>query len=194
MPASFIPPSGLRVRRAPPGRPGQQGVVLIVALVMLVIIGMSSAALMRNAMMADAVSNNTRMEALATEAAQIALRHCETRLINNAAGFAVQPVAAEGQPQPWQRFANWHGDAALATRLTSEEVASDDAALSYEDGDPRLPQCLAEQYPDPASPGTHLANTFTVTARGFSPDYSEDANGRRLSGSVVWLQSTFRTN
>ena len=33
------------------------------------------------------------------------------------------------------------------------------------------------------------ASVYIVTARGFSPDYSEDANGRTLTGSVVWLQS-----
>lgn len=194
MPARIFVHPAICNRRGRASHPGQRGVVLIVALIMLVIIGLSSAAVMRNAMMADAVSNNTRMEALATEAAQIALRFCETQLLNNAAGFVVQPVAAAGQQQPWERFSNWHGDEARATRLSNDDVVSDNAALSYDDDDPRLPQCLAEQYPDPNSPGTHLASTFTVTARGFSPDYSEDNNGRRLSGSVVWLQSTFRTN
>ena len=187
--SSSTPTTG---RRPPVGRAAQQGVVLIVALVMLVIIGLSSAAVMRNAMMADAVSNNTRMEALATEAAQIALRHCETRLLNGDSTLVVQPVAAAGQEPAWRSFANWHGD--TATRLTNDDVVAEGAALSYDNADRRLPQCLVEQYPDPNSPGTQLANTFSVTARGFSPDYSEDNNGRRQSGSVVWLQSILRTN
>jgi len=46
----------------------------------------------------------------------------------------------------------------------------------------KAPQCLIEG-------NLSLAGVYVVTARGFSPDYSEDEKGHTASGSVVWLQS-----
>jgi hypothetical protein len=50
----------------------------------------------------------------------------------------------------------------------------------------KRPQCLAE-YASATAP-----SPIVLTARGFSADYSEDSNTKKItSGSVVWLQSTF---
>ena len=63
-------------------RARQSGVALIVALVVLVIIGLTSAAVMRGALNSDLVTNNTRVQALASQAAQVALKYCEDQWVS----------------------------------------------------------------------------------------------------------------
>lgn len=165
-------------------RPRQQrGVTLIVALVMLVIIGLTSAAVMRGAMSADTVANNSRLQTLAQQTAQIALRYCESQLelAEEDRVITVQATAATEAEQAWLQFDNWHGSGAIAADVPAALLASDDS--SFAPGE--TPQCLAEGSPLGAS-------VFIVTARGFSPGYEENTAGRAVSGSVVWLQSTVR--
>ena len=52
----------------------QRGVTLLVVMVMLVVIGLVSASAMRQAANADLISNNARMEHLANQGAETALR------------------------------------------------------------------------------------------------------------------------
>lgn len=169
--------------RPVPGR--QSGVVLIVALIMLVIIGLTSAAVMRNALSADAVTNSNRSEALATEAAQIALKFCETAILATTPTVSIQPASTPTAGQVWTNLANWARNSPVSTELTVEDVRSSDAALSLSTD--QLPQCMAE---DAGVSGPSGTQAVIVTARGFSPDYTQDASGRPQSGSVVWLQST----
>lgn len=167
-----------------PVRAGQQGVVLIVVLIMLVIIGLTSASVMRNALTADLVSNNVRAEALATEAAQIALAFCEAQIQSPTGTVTIRDIVATGPH--WQNLANWDATtppAAPAT-LTADQLKSTDGAIRTN----HLPQCMAERQ----ALGTGPDTVVVVTSRGFSPDYSEDTNHRAVSGSVVWLQSTLR--
>jgi len=168
-------------RRVSPVRQ-QRGVTLIVALVMLVIIGLTSAAVMRGAMSADLVANNSRLQTLAEQGAQIALRYCEAQLVLGASrDITVQPAAANDADRAWLQFGNWHGTGAVASEVPSSLMASTDS--SFTPG--KLPQCLAE--------ASNLgANVFIVTARGFSPGYDEDSSGRAVAGAVSWLQSTVR--
>ena len=59
---------------------GQRGVSLLIVLIMLVIIGLTSAASLRSASSNERISNNFRMHALAEQYAEAALRYCETQL------------------------------------------------------------------------------------------------------------------
>ncbi|RZI82914.1 MAG: hypothetical protein EOP38_14415 [Rubrivivax sp.] len=163
----------------------QQGVVLIVVLIMLVIIGLTSAAVMRNALTADLISANVRSESLATEAAQISLAFCEAQLLNETSSTVPTRDIVNTGPH-WRQLANWSTSAVPPpTTLTAEQLHSANASFKAT----RMPQCMAElsRLPD------GLSTVTVVTARGFSPDYSENAtSGRVESGSVVWLQSTLR--
>lgn len=160
----------------------QQGVVLIIVLVMLVVIGLTSASVMRNALSADAVSANVRSEALATEAAQIALAHCERQALIQVGGSVPVQAVATGDPH-WQTLANWNSTTGpIPTTLTLDQLRTTDATFNAR----FMPQCMVEQSP------LNPASVIVVTARGFSPDYSQDANRRAQTGSVVWLQSTLR--
>ena len=145
-------------------------------MLMLAVIGLASAAIMRNATSGDQVANNNRLQTQASQYAQLALRFCESQLAlaSSMRSVALLPVAT---PAAWTVRANWsgtHPDAAHA--LVAAEIGS--AVL------PRVaPQCVME--------ATAVANVYTVTARGFSADFKADpGTGATRNGSVVWLQAT----
>lgn len=158
----------------------QGGVALIVALVVLVIIGLTSAAVMRGALSADLVTNNTRVQALATQAAQVALSFCEQQFKvgpNPPINVLSAPVGGAGMA--WETFANW-SDADMVNDVPSDYMQS--ALSTFVPS--KLPQCMV-QHSTTGAPNN--APTLVITARGFSPDYAE-TNGVTTAGSVVWLQ------
>ena len=154
----------------------QQGVTLLVVMVMLVVIGLVSVSAMRRATNADMVANNSRLEQLAKQAAEAGLRYCEAQLITT--GAAVKVQSANATAPAWNTFSNWQSGG-TATTIPEAYLKSTDTAMAL----PRqLPQCMAEYSP--------LGNSVViVTARGFSPDYTANNNGETQSGSVIWLQS-----
>ena len=74
--ASLLPVSASRCWR----RSAQNGVSLIIVLIMLAVIALMSAATLRNASSNERVSNNFRMQVLAQQYAEAALRYCEAQL------------------------------------------------------------------------------------------------------------------
>lgn len=171
---------------------GQRGVSLLIVLIMLVIIGLTSAASLRSASSNERISNNFRMHALAEQYAEAALRYCETQL-TLADGARVESLkevsltAFTGDAYPaWANPLTWTGAGgayASLTRLPEAMLTSADSAFKPA----QLPQCAVERLSiplirngDPAG----AADAYVVTARGFSTDYSAS-----LTGSVVWLQS-----
>lgn len=164
-----------RVRRSAASH-DQQGVALLIALVMLVIIGVSSVSIMRGALNSDLIANNTRTQTLAMQAAQIALRYCEDDLLKNVRLLPMLPLAPANQ---WETFGNW-SDLDKVSELPSRYMES--AASTFVPS--TLPQCMIQQVMVGAK------KACQITARGFSPDYSADDDGNTESGSVVWLQST----
>jgi type IV pilus assembly protein PilX len=156
---------------------------LFIALVMLVVIGLASAAVMRSALNTDLVANNARVQTLATQAAQLALRYCETQAQAPEPGIKIAEAA---DPPHWRNTANWH-TGGMAVTVPAALLASEDSSFSPD----KLPQCLAEY--TGTVPGISASNVIVVTARGFSPDYAETDN-RLSAGSVVWLQSTLLFN
>ena len=78
-------PQGQRPASACVARAGsrrQRGVVLIVALILLVVLSLVSAAAIRSSSSSELSTNNTRTQALGMQAAEAALRVCETRALN----------------------------------------------------------------------------------------------------------------
>jgi type IV pilus assembly protein PilX len=168
------------VNALPPPRPVVRapawGFSLIVAMLMLAVIGLASAAIMRNATSGDQVANGNRLQAQASQYAQLALRLCENQLAQPAAArsVALLPAAASAA---WSVQRNWtQAGAGSAHRLTAAEIGSATR--------PRIaPQCLMKASGTP--------NVVIVTARGFSADFAADgATGATRSGSTVWLQAT----
>lgn len=161
----------------------QSGVVLIVALVMLVIIGLASAAIMRNALTGDTVSDNIRRQAHALQAAQAALRYCEGEVQRAPAANALPAPAAGVDAEDWRTFSNW------LKQFPTEGAPKVVPAAFLTAGDTnrnipkKLPQCMA-QFRTLGS-----GQVIVVTARGFSENYEADTSGRTQAGAVVWLQS-----
>lgn len=141
---------------------------MIIALIMLAIIAMMGASVVRSSMNTELVANNTRLQTFAAKAADFALRDCERRVLAPAGALLIPQAFVDGAQ--WNNIDNWSAGNDV------DSATDGKAAMSTK------PQCMAE-YGD-------AANTFVVvTARGFSPDYSADANGRTQTGSVVWVQS-----
>lgn len=168
--------SALRQRR------GERGVALMVALVMLVIIGIASVSIMRGALSSDLIANNTRVQTLAMQAAQIGLRYCEDEAVKHAKTLpTVVHVLDDSGDRAWETLGNW-GDADKVNEVPSEYMSSDNS--TFVPG--TSPQCMVQQK------NLSGQTIYEVTARGFSPDYAADEDGSTASGSVVWLQSMLR--
>lgn len=156
----------------------QRGVSLIIAMMMLVVIGLVSVAVIRNATSADQAVTSNRLQTQASQYAQIALQFCENQLTLPVSSTIV-PIIRTIPPTPaWKSKAYWIDPVQANTpvfRLSSAQVTGAVQPNVY-------PQCVAE-----LSLGS---NVYVVTARGFSDDYTQDSNNATVSGSVVWLQST----
>jgi Tfp pilus assembly protein PilX len=172
-----------------------RGASLIIVLVLLVVIGLTSAASLRNASSNERVSHNFRMHWLAEQYAEAALRYCQSQLlladeqrVSSLQEAALLPINA-GAPG-WANPQTWSGSGGAFASLTSVAqsfIESSDSAFVPQ----RLPQCVVERQALPllqngVSVGS--ADVYVITARGFSPDYRESLPGAR-SGAVVWLQS-----
>jgi type IV pilus assembly protein PilX len=181
-------------RYLPPAAPrAQAGVSLIIVLIMLVIIGWTSAAAMRNATSGEKLTNNIRLQNLAHQYAEAALRYCEAEMIKAdadrvatlaEANISTTPVGAADAATGWGQAASWTGAGGIAatkTTLPEAWVRSQDSSFRPS----RLPECVVERQ--------GLADgslAYVITARGFSPGYTADGvSGVTTAGSVVWLQS-----
>jgi len=161
-------------RQAALGR--AQGFSLIVAMLMLAVIGLASAAIMRNAVSGDQVANNNRLQTQAHQYAQLALRFCQSQLTLPPEARVV-PLLTGATPPAWTVQRNWTGTGPnTAHTLSAREIGPGVP--------PRVaPQCVME--------ASNLPNVYTVTARGFSADFKADpSTGATRTGSAVWLQAT----
>lgn len=169
----------------------QRGVVLIVALILLVVLSMVSAAAIRGSSSAELSTNNARTQTLAMQAAEAALRYCEKATLNFMSGAGATPTltpeaapATSATPYRWQTLTNWDGTGSGSniTTLVSADVndRTDNAGKLYK----RYPECTA-QYLEPAN-----TKRVVVTARGFGPDVAAITGARAAPvGAEVWLQS-----
>jgi Tfp pilus assembly protein PilX len=181
-----------------PRRARQSGISLIIVLIMVVVIGLTSAAAIRNATSGEKLTDNIRLQNLAQQYAEAALRYCEAELAK-ADGARVATLAeaniietaagAADAATGWGQSATWTGAGGASASLTTVP----EAAISSADSAFRpatRPQCVVERQ---LMADANVA--YVITARGFSPGYTADAvTGRTLSGSVVWLQSMVSLN
>ncbi len=179
-----------RPRRAPHS---QRGVVLIISLIMLVVLSLLATLSIRNAASSESVSGNVRTTLLATQAAEIALQHCEkwaAQLAGVAAhGLTGGPptVVGTATTPAWRTLSTWDsGGASSVYDIPLALVNNDAAAPTYA----RAPECLIEKVSVVNSAGNFTdTSTRVITARGFGPD-ENGAVRTRPTGSEVWLQST----
>lgn len=208
--SGLTPPCVLPRVVPPPVRRDERGVVLVIALILLAVIGLSSAAAIRGSLFGDKVSGNLRASTTAMNAAELALRTCENavrvgvwRLALPAGAPVPPPVWMPGQPQPgvdavriaapvidpqnWTVAGNWVPPAVgWAYVLPAAAMVNPNSGVQY----PRRPECMVEGMTLLVRRGGNPnVRAFLVTARGFSPDYQQDGAGNPTAGSVVRLQS-----
>ena len=145
-------------------------------MLLLAVIGLASAAIIRNAVSGDQAANGNRLQTQAGQYAQLALRFCEAQLGQSAATRVVA-LRAVATPAAWTSQRRWTSrDADAAHTLAAGEIGGV--------VQPRVaPQCLME--------ATAVAGVYTLTARGFSADFQADpTTGATRNGSAAWLQAT----
>ena len=178
-----------------PRHQAERGIVLVIALILLVIISLLAVTSLRNAGSSESVAGNVRTTELATQAADIALRHCEssaikiTKLIANASDTSAQAtypttlVEANVQrvttADQWKSVSNWDSTTTAVFVLPSTLVGN---TATYQ----RPPECMVESLTGVTPTGPPAS--FVITARGFGPEVA--AGTGRPAGTVVWLQST----
>lgn len=186
----------------PVSKTRQKGISLIIVLILTVVIGLTAAAAMRGATSSQRVTNNVRMDIMAQQYAEAALRYCEAQLQIPATNVAPQPVRVNslaaavipavnmtvaGTPGAWENPVSWTGavgaGGAAATRTPLPPAQYSSAVSSYTPA--KTPECVAETQ----TIGSPTFTVTVVTARGFSSDYRADTAGNTTNGAVVWLQS-----
>ena len=199
--------------RQPPyqshGSRAQNGVVLIIALIMLVLVSVMAAFSVRNATSSEAVSANVRQTQSANQAAETALRYCEDAVINmvnsgtstfnissppslTSVAFDASYVKDYVTGIPTSVVAsNWDGATATFKILVlpTESVNRSGITSTFS----RPPECMVDRLVP--STAASYSKSFSITARGFGPDVSAaDLNRTRPIGSEVWMQSTIEMN
>ena len=168
----------------------------MISLIMILVISVLAVTSMRNVASSEAVSGNVRTTELATQAADIALRHCEssiikiTKLIGNAADasaeaaysttFAEANVIRAASAGAWKNTSSW--DTSTTAFVLPTALVGGTATFA------RPPECVVESLTGTAATGPPAS--FVVTARGFGPEVRTAAGAGRPVGTVVWLQST----
>lgn len=183
----------------PRGRGRSRGVVLVIALILLVVIGISSAVVARSALFGGLASHNARAHQLAMQAAEIALRSCEDQLLAWAR-VNPDPDALVSAPPTWARVyptlrniddpnpfwrvrANWAG-----ANVFTVAAAQLGATVGYD----TRPQCMAQQVRVPGVDPRKDERTYEITAWGFSPDFQRNGGGDSVAGAEVLVQSFIR--
>ena len=182
---------------------GEQGVVLVIALILLVVMSLLAVTSMRSATSSESISGSVRTTELAMQAAEIALRHCEASATKVSRIFGGDTTSTEATYSTtlveanilrattsvaWQNTATWDSASTATYVLPLSFVNQTGMAMTtYK----RAPECMVESL----TGTTPLAGTasYVITARGFGPEVPALAVAStrvRPVGTEVWLQST----
>lgn len=176
----------------------QAGIVLIIALILLVVISLLAVTSMRSAGSSENIAGNVRTTELATQAAEIALRHCESSAIKVVKVLGGDTTSAEATYSnqgltssqilwattsvQWQSTATWDSTSTVTYVLPTSMVGG---TSTYK----RPPECMVESLTGVTPISTGAA--FVITARGFGPEVAAaDSTRTRPQGTEIWLQST----
>ena len=164
----------------------QQGITLIVVLILLAVLSLLTIASIRGSSSNEQISNQSRLKALALQAAEAGLRYCENNVqlnaLDNTKGFSPTAAPALGGKYDWENLGNW--DAAVEPsylrKPPSYRAAGDSNNRNFFI---RSPECMSQYL-------TINDNKVVLsTARGLGPDVRSSKNGLPPDGTEVWLQS-----
>jgi len=189
----------------------EQGVVLVISLVILVVISLLSAASLRSVSTTEITAGNVRKTEVATQAAEFALRWCQDEVLKfkNSDADGDDATANDGDGdgdattlannnfsdlQLWdavdpqtKALTNWDGAGTGGKVILLSADMLNQTNLKYATYK-RMPECMVVPV-DNAAPA--VATRFMIVARGFGPEVSAvDANRTRPNGSEAWMQST----
>lgn len=171
----------------------QGGIMLILCLVLLMVVSLAVAMAVRRAVSGDQTSQALRSRNVAFQAAESALRFCESEVLRDAGvrvgGVLHRPLPSidHGAPSLWRDRRNWQPSSGLAIELAGEWI---DPSRSAADPPRSPPRCMVESLRLPSDDGA-AQEAYVVTAVGFSTDHRASAGtGPPEGGSEVWLQST----
>lgn len=166
----------------------QQGVVLPVALILLVIVSFVGVFAARDSATYEQFSNNIRTTQVARQAAEAALRYCEQIAIDKTENegltyaetskiFMTELADPLDTTAIWNTKANWKAGAAnlITVNMTHGTNVQDEAKIKNQ------PTCIIQRV---------QGERYLITSRGFSNDAELDAaTGQITNGSEIWLQS-----
>lgn len=164
-----------------------QGSALIISLILLVVIGLTSAVVMRSTIASEQSTNSLRLEGTAQQYAEMALRYCESEMGKDPGDrvAALQSIDADSAGDvstgKWTQTTTWVGTSLSALDVPDDWLSSGSGSVKPV----TKPQCVVEKVNLDSK-----VEAFLVTARGHSPDFEADpTTGRARRGSSVWLQS-----
>ena len=181
-------------------RQTQGGVVLVIAMVLLVVISLLGVTSLRNAGSSESMAGHVRTTELARQAADIALRHCESSVLAVLGGAPVDKemlteahIFLLSTPPAWQDMSSatgWDSTSKVTYVLDLALVKDADTAVAVYQ---RPPECRVEKLPTVPTVPTVPANNaqfYVITARGFGPEVAPaNASRQAPDGSEVWVQS-----
>ena len=129
----------MKLHRHPPPHK-QQGVVLVVALIMLILITMISISAVRSTTLDEKMAGASRDRNKAFQAAEYALRTCLAPLQNNTyTALYVAPLdpAPYTEKQVWEVASNWTGTTSKEIDVTAGGMSATELAAN--------PRCLFEK-------------------------------------------------
>ena len=178
------------MQRREPRAQGERGIVLLLVLIILVVLSGAAIWAAKASISGEQVANNIRTSANVTELAELALRYCEYAVIQNKAAVIRLPIPVDAPsdalPNAWQTLTNWPTSAGKTNQVPEAQLQD---ALGYSPA--QAPVCMIEVL-RLAPIDMQRMQGFLITARGFSQDYVEAANGAITSGTDAWVQSMIR--
>lgn len=163
----------------------ESGVVMIMALSILLAISILAVTSIRSSTSSERIAVNVKTTEMASQAAEMALRYCETKAI----AMATAGDTPNGVSGAWMNGSAWN--TAWDSNSTSNYILPDEVANQagmaikvYQ----RPPECMIEETTSLAAGDSFF---YLITARGFSPDaLPADANRSRPAKRETWLQSS----
>lgn len=165
----------------------QKGVVLIVVLMLLGIMSIVGVMTLRNSTTTELVSNNLRLASVAQQAAELALKYCESVATDSS---GVTPIADRSKilsatitgvitSGAWNSTSTWNTAANYISVNNTFSVSTNANAIQFR----TPPQCIIEKLDNANGKG------FVITARGFGNDAALSSTNGVKSGSEAWAQS-----
>ena len=182
-PPATLPPSDRRTFSLVSMFPRERGIALIVGLIILAVLSMIGVAAFSVSTQEERMAGNSRDRIRAFEAAEAALRSCESFVENNAAAFNNASASAIVTPStPGMYLAPFDSStqpvteqAPLTTESTWQTSATSVNQLTTFTGSAFFPSCVAERIQQPNAswkPGqilnsTNSVNIAHITAHGY---------------------------